>query len=93
MTVERVAMNKQEASSFLKELLAECKLGSDSFILMEPNPEDTLSTGYKIRIKTILDKERRQQLREITKKYDLAVIEEQIQIIVYKPKSNSLKRK
>jgi hypothetical protein len=86
-------MNKQEASSFLKELLAECKLVSDSFILMEPNPEDTLSTGYKIRIKTILDNERRQRLREITKKYDLAVIEEQIQIIVYKPKSNSLKRK
>jgi hypothetical protein len=81
-------MNKQEASSFLKELLAECKLDSNSFILMEPNPKDSLSTGYKIRIKTVLENECRQRLREITKKYDLAVIEEQNQIIVYKPKSN-----
>jgi hypothetical protein len=80
-------MNKLEASSFLKELLAECKLDSDSFILVEPNPKDSLSTGYKIQIKTILDNECRQRLREITKKYDLAVIEEQNQIIVYKPTS------
>ena len=80
-------MNKQEASSILKELLAKCKLDSDSFILMEPNSKDSLSTGYKIRIKTVLDNECRQQIREITKKYDLAVIEEPIQIIIYKPKS------
>ncbi len=83
-------MNKQEASSFLKELLAECRLDSNSFILVEPNPKDSLSTGYKIRIKTVLENECRQRLREITKKYDLAVIEEQNQIIVYKPKSTML---
>ncbi len=81
-------MNKQEASSFLKELLAVCKLDSNSFILIDPNPKDTLSTGYKIRIKTVLERDCRQRLREITKKYDLAVIEEENQIIVYKPKSN-----
>jgi hypothetical protein len=81
-------LNKQEASSFLKVLLTECKLGSDSFILTEPDPKDTLSAGYKIRIKTILDNECRQQIRKITKEYNLAVIEEQIQIIVYKPKPN-----
>jgi hypothetical protein len=81
-------MNKQEASSLLKELLAECELDSDSFILVEPNPKDNLSIGYKIQIKTILDNECRQRLREITKKHDLAVIEEQNQIIVYKPKSD-----
>jgi hypothetical protein len=79
-------MNKQEASSLLKELLAECKLDSNSFILMEPNPKDHLSLGYKITIKTTVDNECRQQLRAITKKYDLSVIEEQAQIIVYKPK-------
>ncbi len=80
-------MNKQEATSFLKELLAKCKMDSESFILMEPSPNDALSTGYKVRIKTILNNECRQQIREITKKYDLAVIEEQTQIIVYKPKT------
>lgn len=83
-------MNKQEASSFLKELLAKCKMDSDSFILVEPNPGDILSTGYKVRIKTILNNECRKQIREITKKYDLAVIEEQIQIIIYKPKSKNV---
>jgi hypothetical protein len=57
---------------------------------LEPNPEDTLSTGYKIRIKTIIDNDCRQQIKGITKKYDLAVIEEQNQIVVYKPKSNHL---
>ena len=81
-------MNKQEASSFLKVLLRECKLGSESFILMEPDPKDTLSVGYKIRIKTILDNDCRQQIRKITKEYNLAVVDEQIQIIVYKPKPN-----
>jgi hypothetical protein len=81
-------MNKQEASTFLKTLLTECKLGSNSFILLEPNPEDTLSSGYKIRIKTIIDNDCRQQIKGITKKHDLAVVEEQNQIIVYKPKSN-----
>ncbi|MGD0451812.1 MAG: hypothetical protein ABSA79_12260 [Candidatus Bathyarchaeia archaeon] len=82
-------MNKQEASSFLKELLTKCKMDSDSFILVEPNPKDTLSTGYKVRVKTILNNECRKQIREITKKYDLAVIEEEVQIIIYKPKSKN----
>jgi hypothetical protein len=81
-------MKRREAASFLKELLARCKLDSESFILLAPNPKDTRSTGYTIKIKTILENECREHLREITKKYDLAVIEEQNQIIVYKPKSN-----
>ena len=81
-------MNKQEASAFLKELLSDCNFDSNSFILMEPNPEDTISTGYKIRIVAVLDNECRQRIRGITKKHDLAVVEEQDKIIVYKPKSN-----
>ncbi len=81
-------MNKQEASGLLKMLLTECKLDSNSFILLEPNPQDSLSTGYKIRIKTIMDNDCRQQVKGITKRHDLAVVEEQNQIIVYKPKSN-----
>ena len=82
-------MNKQEASSFLKELLIKCKMDSDSFVLVEPNQKDTLSTGYRVRVKTILNNECRKQIREITMKYDLAVIEEEFQIIIYKPKSRS----
>ncbi len=83
-------MNKQDASALLKELLAECKLDSNSFVLMDPNPKDTLSAGYKLRIATVLDKETRQKLIEISKKHNLTVIEEHNQIIVYKPKSNQV---
>ena len=79
-------MNKKEASEFLKELLTECKLDSNSFDLMAPIPGDALSAGYKIRIKAILEKDSRDKLKVITKKFDLAVIEEDNQIIVYKPK-------
>lgn len=81
-------MNKQEASSLLKEVLTKCNLGSESFVLVEPNPNDALSTGYKLRIKTVLDNECRKQLREITKEHNLAVVEERAQITVYKPKTD-----
>ncbi len=30
-------MNKHEATSLLKEILRECELSADSFILVEPN--------------------------------------------------------
>jgi hypothetical protein len=81
-------MNKQEASAVLKTLLTECRMDSNSFVILEPNPTDTLSTGYKVKIQTNLDNDCRQQIKGITKKHDLAVVEEQNQIIVYKPKSN-----
>ena len=80
-------MNKKEASSFLKEVLSKCNLDSESFVLVEPNPKDALSAGYKLRIKTTLDNECRQRLRQITKEHNLAVIEETSEITVYKPNS------
>jgi len=86
-------MNKQEATSLLKELLRECVLSAYSFILVEPKPEDTLSVGYKIKIITSRDNKYRQQLLAITKKYGLSAIEKENQIVVYKPKFTSLIRK
>ena len=70
--------------------MSKCKLDSNSFTLIEPNPNDKLSTGYKVYIKTVLDKECKLQIREITKKHDLGVIIEESQIVVYKPKPNQL---
>lgn len=78
-------MNKQEATILLKELLEECSLDSNSFVLVEPNPQNKLSVGYTIRIKAILDNDCRLQLRRLTKKHDLAVIEEKSEITIYKP--------
>lgn len=83
-------MNKQEASTITKKLLTVCKLDSNSFILLEPNPEDVLSIGYKIRVKAVMDNECRQLIKRITKEFDFAVVEEENQIVVYKPKSNNL---
>ncbi|HSQ48584.1 MAG TPA: hypothetical protein VLL96_02750 [Candidatus Deferrimicrobiaceae bacterium] len=83
-------MDKQEASKFLKTLLIECKMDSNSYVLLEPDAKDALSTGYKVRIQKIMDNECRQQIKRITKKYNLAVKEEQNQIVVYKPKYRSL---
>ena len=83
-------INKQEAASCLKEFFTKCNLASDSFILVEPNPNDTLSKGYKIRIITSMNNACREQIKTITKKLDLAVIEEHNQIIVYNPKSTQL---
>ena len=83
-------MDRKEASSCLKELLAKCDLASDSFMLIEPNRSDTLSKGYKIRIMASMSNACREQVKTITKKHDLAVIEEQNQIIAYKPKSTQI---
>ena len=83
-------MDKKEAASCLKELLTKCDLKSDSFILMEPNPNDELSKGYKVRVIASMNNNCREQVKKITKKYDLAIMEEQNQIIVYKPKSTQI---
>ena len=83
-------MDRKEASSCLKELLAKCDLASDSFMLIEPNRSDTISKGYKIRIMASMSNACREQVKTITKKHDLAVIEEQNQIIAYKPKSTQI---
>jgi len=83
-------MDRKEASSCLKELLAKCDLASDSFMLIEPNRSDTISKGYKIRIMASMSNACREQVKTITKKHDLAVIEDQNQIIAYKPKSTQI---
>jgi len=83
-------MDRKEASSCLKELLAKCDLASDSFMLIEPNRSDTLSKGYKIRIMASMSNACREQVKTITKKHNLAVIENQNQIIAYKPKSTQI---
>ena len=83
-------MDRKEASSCLKELLAKCDLASDSFMLIEPNRSDTISKGYKIRIMASMSNACREQVKTITKKHDLAVIEEKNQIIIYRPKSTQI---
>ena len=83
-------LNRKEASSCLKELVTKCDLAFNSFILVKPNPNDTMSMGYKIRIMASMSEACREQVKTITKKHNLAVIEEQSQIIAYTPKSTQI---
>jgi hypothetical protein len=83
-------MNKKEASTFEKKVLTECKIDPQSTTLVEPNPEDALSTGYKVKIETVMQNECRLRLKEIAEKYDLAIIEGHSQIIIYKPKGSQI---
>ena len=86
-------MNKKEARTFEKKVLTECKIDPNSSTLIEPNSGDTLSTGYKVQIKAVMQNECRLRLKEITKKNNLAVKEEDNQIIIYKPKQTNLSLK
>jgi hypothetical protein len=86
-------LDKQEASNLLNELLATCNFKSTSFVLLEPDPKDSSSAGYKIRVKTMsLNNECQQQLKSISREHDCAIIEEDTQIIVYSPKSIRIER-
>jgi hypothetical protein len=83
-------MNKKEARTFEKKVLTECKIDPNSSTLLEPNSGDTISTGYKVQIKAVMQNECRLRLKEITKKNDLAIKEENNQIIIYKPKGSQI---
>jgi hypothetical protein len=61
-------------------------MSPDSVNLIHSNPSDEKSTGYQLRIKTLLDGETRQQLQNIAKKHSLALREEQGKVVIYKPK-------
>jgi hypothetical protein len=80
-------MKKEEAKTFLKKLLENCNLKSNSFVLLEPDPKDTISIGYKVRITVAINNECRQKLKIITKESNLAVIERHSEIIVYRPRT------
>jgi hypothetical protein len=44
------------------------------------------STGYQVHIKTVLDSETKQQIRNIAEKHSLALKEEKGKLVIYKPK-------
>ncbi len=80
-------MEKDEAKTFLKKMLENCNLDANSFVLLEPDPKDNVSIGYKVRITVALSHECRQKLKMITRESNLAVVERHNEIIVYRPKT------
>ena len=80
-------MKRNEAVTFLKEITNTCgSMSPDSVTLFRSKMDDQDSVGYQVHIKTVLDSETRQQVRNIAEKYSLALREEEGKVVIYKPK-------
>ena len=80
-------MKRHEAVAFLKEITNTCEnMSPDSVILFHSKMDEQNSTGYQVHIKTVLDSETKQQIRNIAEKHSLALKEEKGKLVIYKPK-------
>jgi hypothetical protein len=80
-------MKRHEAITCLKEINNTCKnMSPDAVTLVNSQPDNPLSTGYQVHIKTVLDSETRQQVQSIIEKHGLAFKEEKDNVIIYQPK-------
>jgi hypothetical protein len=80
-------MDRNEAVTYLKELLNLCDQLSPSSVSFE-NFENNSSIGYRVIIKGTIHESERQRLRDLAKKHSLLVQEDAESVVVYKPKSN-----
>ncbi len=77
-------MERNEAVTYLKELLTVCNDMSPEAVSFE-KPKDNDFSGYAVHIKgAILDSDK-QAVREVAKKHSLAVRENLNGVVVYKP--------
>ena len=80
-------MKRNEAVTFLKEITSTCgSMSPDSVTLFRSKMDDQDSVGYQVHIKTVLDSETKQQIRNIAEKHSLALKEEKGKVVIYKPK-------
>jgi hypothetical protein len=83
-------MKRHEAVTCLKEITNTCaNMSPDAVALYSSKPDDSLSEGYQVHIKTALDDETEQQMRNIAKKHSLTLKEEKGKVIIYKPKESN----
>jgi hypothetical protein len=81
-------MKREEAVTYLKEITRVCEnLSPHAITLTSSRPADALSAGYQVRIKTELDEESKRQIQVIVEKNNLAIAEENGEIIIYRPKT------
>ena len=78
-------MDRNEAVTYLKELLSQCDELSPSSVSIE-NYKNSESVGYRVHIKGTIHESDRQRVRDIAKKRSLAVQEDAGGVVVYKPK-------
>jgi hypothetical protein len=78
-------MHRNEAVSYLKDLLSQCNDLSPNAVSFEKNI-GIQSTGYIIHIKGNMHESEKQTVRNVAQKYCLQVKENTNDVIVYKPK-------
>lgn len=78
-------MDRNEAVTYLKELLSLCNELSPESVSFE-NPKNSDSVGYRVHIKGKIDESDKQKVRDVAKKRCLAVKEDADGVVVYAPK-------
>ena len=77
-------MDRTEAVTYLKELLNVCKGMSPEVVSFE-RCKNSDSITYRVHIKGAIHESDKQMVRDIAKKYSLAVKEKNDEVVVYKP--------
>ncbi len=78
-------MERNEAITYLKELLSLCEELSPTSVSFE-NLKDSDSVGYRVRITGAIHESDRQMVRDVAKKHNLALQEDAGGVLVYKPR-------
>ncbi len=82
-------MNRVEAVNLIKEIDQECKdIRGTSLLLLEPDPNDQQSLGYKVNIKMKATPMRIRCLRTIAEQYGLRVdvAQDNWSVTIYRPR-------
>ncbi len=82
-------MNRVEAVNLIKEIDQECKdIRGTSLMLLEPDPNDQHSSGYKVNITMKATSMRLRCLQTITEQYGLKVdvAQDNWSVTIYRPR-------
>jgi hypothetical protein len=77
-------MQRNEAVTYLKELLNACSNMSPQAVSFESNT-NSQSTDYRVHIKGPIYDSDKQMVKEIAKKHSLTVKEDSDEVIIYRP--------
>ena len=87
-------MNREEATSLLREIFQVCGgLGEEGIMLMPPDADDVLSRGYQLHIKPSVNHESLECIKPIVQKRNLAIVSEtqRCLTVIYRPLSANKK--
>jgi hypothetical protein len=80
-------LDREEATSLLKEITASCQPLANQIALMPPDADDVYSHGYQLHIKTMTLEQDERCMRPIVQKHGLAMAYEKERelIVIYRP--------